>query len=157
MLIRDSWIPEWSSGMLTGDWRSIKCLKSFFFLNFWFKHLNWNQHFAETEFIEKVPDLLILVRQVSIVAHDLGLVGGVVGPLITRAERVSSLVFGTAILLVWRLDLGMQSFSSVIDTHVFFFGTCKTLQRNMWKLLGSQWCNRDVYIYTWQVWWTCQN
>ena len=50
----------------------------------------------------KPLDLGELLSQVSIVAHDLGLVGGVVGPLITRAERVSSLVFGTAILLVWR-------------------------------------------------------
>lgn len=68
----------------------------------------------------------------SIVAHDLGLVGGVVGPLITRAERVSSLVFGTAILLVWRLDLGMQSFSScsVIGSHVFVETAWKPVVRS---------------------------
>ena len=40
--------------------------------------------------------------KVSSVAHHLGLVGEVAGPVIFWAQRLSSMVFGTAILLVWR-------------------------------------------------------
>eukprot|EP00913_Durusdinium_trenchii_P034018 g31845.t1 len=39
---------------------------------------------------------------VSSIARVLGRVGDFCGPLVTRAERFSSLVFGTAIFLVWR-------------------------------------------------------
>ncbi|CAK9113135.1 unnamed protein product [Durusdinium trenchii] len=43
-----------------------------------------------------------LMTHVSSIARVLGRVGDFCGPLVTRAERFSSLVFGTAIFLVWR-------------------------------------------------------
>lgn len=42
----------------------------------------------------------------SSVAHDVGLVSEAAGPVIFWAQRLSSLVFGTAILLVWRSAAG---------------------------------------------------
>lgn len=50
----------------------------------------------------KPLDLGELLSHVSSVAHHLGLVGEVAGPVIFWAQRLSSVVFGTAILLVWR-------------------------------------------------------
>lgn len=47
-------------------------------------------------------DLAELLRSVSSIAHFLTLLGNLVEPLLKRAERMSSLVFGTFIFLVWR-------------------------------------------------------
>ena len=53
--------------------------------------------------------MVTLRTHVSSIARVLGRVGDFCGPLVTRAERFSSLVFGTAIFLVWRLHRSSRS------------------------------------------------
>lgn len=93
------------------------------FLDFLASHLH-NVRFSNRFWCPKHPVLVseklphpTWSLKVSSVAHHLGLVGEVAGPVIFWAQRLSSVVFGTAILLVWRLGVCLRHGLPGESTH----------------------------------------